>query len=158
MLTWSTACPDWRERIVQGKSLLPCGPLFPEEAEEALAVFRDLPIVDVLGKPTFGEISRDWVFDLPSAVFGAYNAATKRREINEFFELIPKKNTKSTRAAGIMITELIRNERAGAEFIILAPTLEVAKNSAEPAMDFVAEHPSSAASSGRSRTSARSST
>jgi phage terminase large subunit-like protein len=142
MLTWSTACPDWRERIVQGKSLLPCGPLFPEEAEEALAVFRDLPIVDVLGKPTFGEISRDWVFDLPSAVFGAYNAATKRREINEFFELIPKKNTKSTRAAGIMITELIRNERAGAEFIILAPTLEVAKNSAEPAMDFVAEHPS----------------
>lgn len=141
MLTWSTACPDWRERIVAGQSLLPCGPLFPEEAEAALDVFRDLPIVDVMGKPTFGEIGRPWTFDLPSAVFGAYNPDTGRREINQFFELIAKKNTKSTRAAGIMLTELVRNERFSAQYTILAPTIEVAKNSAEPAMDFVAEHP-----------------
>lgn len=141
MLTWSTACLDWRERIVNGESLLPCPPLFPEEAAAALDVFRDLTIADVLGKPTFGQISRPWVFDLPSAVFGAYNPDSKRREINEFFELIGKKNAKSTRAAGIMITELVRNERHGAEFLILAPTIEVAKNSADPAMDMVAEHP-----------------
>lgn len=140
-MEWSTACPDWRERIVAGQSLLPCGPLFPDEAAAALEVFRDLPLVDVVGKPTFGDISRDWVFDLPKAVFGAYNPETGRREINRFFELIAKKNTKSTRAAGIMITELVRNERHSAEFIILAPTLEIAKNSAEPAMDMVAEHP-----------------
>ncbi|HEY2178112.1 MAG TPA: terminase TerL endonuclease subunit [Caulobacteraceae bacterium] len=138
---WSTACPDWKSRIAEGRSLLPCPPLFPEEAEAALAVFRELPIVDVLGKPTFGEISRPWVFDLPSAVFGAFNPVTGRRMINEFFELIGKKNAKSTRAAGIMITELVRNERHSAEYTILAPTLEVAKNSAEPAMDMVAEHP-----------------
>jgi phage terminase large subunit-like protein len=141
MPEWTTACPDWRERIVARQSLLPCDPLFPAEAEAALEVFRDLPIVDVLGKPTFGEIGRDWIFDLPSAVFGAYNPETGRREINEFFELIAKKNTKSTRAAGIMLTELVRNERHSAEFIILAPTLEIAKNSSEPAMDMVAEHP-----------------
>lgn len=104
-------------------------------------MFRDLPIVDVPGKPSFGDISRDWVYDLPSAVFGAFNPETGRREINTFFELISKKNTKSTRAAGIMITELVRNERYSAEFNILAPTIEVAKNSAEPAMDMVAEHP-----------------
>lgn len=140
-MTWSTACPDWAERIVERRSLLPCAPLFPEEAAAALEVFRDLPIVDVMGKPTFGEIGRDWIFDLPSAVFGAYNPETGRREINEFFELIAKKNTKSTRAAGIMLTELVRNERHSAEFIILAPTLEIAKNSSEPAMDMVAEHP-----------------
>jgi phage terminase large subunit-like protein len=139
--TWSTACPDWAQRIVEGRSILPCGPLFPDEAAAALEVFRDLPIVDVLGKPTFGDIGRDWIFDLPSAVFGAYNPVSGRREINEFFELIAKKNTKSTRAAGIMITELLRNERHSAEFTILAPTIEVAKNSAEPAMDMVAEHP-----------------
>jgi phage terminase large subunit-like protein len=141
MATWSTACPDWRERIIAGKSLLPCPPLFPEEAEAALEVFRDLPIVDVMGKPTFGDIGRAWTFDLPSAVFGAYNPDTGRREINQFFELIAKKNTKSTRAAGIMLTELVRNERYSAQYTILAPTIEVAKNSAEPAMDFVAEHP-----------------
>jgi len=141
MLAWSTACIDWRERIIAGKSLLPCPPLFPEEAEAALAVFRDLPIVDVMGKPSFGDIGRPWTFDLPAAVFGAYNPETGRREINQFFELIAKKNTKSTRAAGIMLTELIRNDRYSAQYTILAPTIEVAKNSAEPAMDFVAEHP-----------------
>lgn len=140
-LTWSTACPDWAERIIERRSLLPCPPLFPDEAAAALEVFRDLPIVDVMGKPTFGDIGREWIFDLPAAVFGAYNPETGRREINEFFELIAKKNTKSTRAAGIMLTELIRNERHSAEFIILAPTLEIAKNSSEPAMDMVAEHP-----------------
>lgn len=138
---WSTACPDWRERLIEGRSLLPCAPLFPAEAAAALEVFRDLPIVDVMGKPTFGEIGRDWIFDLPAAVFGAYNPETGRREINEFFECIGKKNGKSTKAAGIMITELVRNERHSAEFIILAPTLEIAKNSAEPAMDMVADHP-----------------
>ena len=138
---WSTACPDWRDRIIAGRSLLPCNPLFPDEAAASLAIFKDLPIVDVMGKPTFGEIGRDWTFDLPKAVFGAYNAETGRREINHFFELIAKKNTKSTRAAGIMLTELLRNERHSAEYIILAPTIEVAKNSAEPAMDMVAEHP-----------------
>lgn len=141
MLTWSTACPDWEERIIAGRSLMPCPPLFPDEAEAGLAVFRRLPIVDMIGKPTFGEVARPWAFDLPAAVFGSYNQHTGRREINKFFELIAKKNTKSTRAAGIMLTELVRNERHSAEYTIIAPTIEVAKNSSEPAMDFVAEHP-----------------
>lgn len=141
MAEWSTACPDWRERIVARRSLMPCDPLFPDEAEAGLAIFKDLPIVDMIGKPTFGDVGRDWTFDLPRAVFGAYNPETGRREINKFFELIAKKNTKSTRAAGIMLTELMRNERHSAQYTIIAPTIEVAKNSAEPAMDFVAEHP-----------------
>jgi phage terminase large subunit-like protein len=140
-MEWSTACPDWRERIVARRSLMPCDPLFPEEAEAGLAIFKDLPIVDMIGKPTFGDVGRDWTFDLPRAVFGSYNPETGRREINKFFELIAKKNTKSTRAAGIMLTELMRNERHSAQYTIIAPTIEVAKNSAEPAMDFVAEHP-----------------
>jgi phage terminase large subunit-like protein len=83
-LEWSTACLDWERRILAGESLLPCPPLFPQEAEEGLEIFRDLPIVDMVGKPTFGEISRDWVYDLPAAVFGAYNPDTGRREINTF--------------------------------------------------------------------------
>jgi len=140
-MEWSTACPDWKERIIARRSLMPCEPLFPEEAEAGLAIFKDLPIVDMIGKPTFGDVGRDWTFDLPRAVFGSYNPETGRREINKFFELIAKKNTKSTRAAGIMLTELMRNERHSAQYTIIAPTIEVAKNSAEPAMDFVAEHP-----------------
>ena len=93
---WKTSCPDWEEKIVKGQSLIPCKPLFPEEAEMALDVFKSLIVTDVLGQPTMGEITRPWVFEFVAAIFGAFSEDEQRRLIAEFFLLIPKKNTKST--------------------------------------------------------------
>jgi phage terminase large subunit-like protein len=53
--SWSTACLDWKERIVNRQSLVTFDPLFPDEAEAALSIFRDLILVDVPGRPTIGE-------------------------------------------------------------------------------------------------------
>jgi phage terminase large subunit-like protein len=125
---WSTACPDWAERIVNRQSLVPFEPLFPEEAEAGLAIFRDLVIADALGKPTMAQACLPWAFDLPRALFGAYDQESGRRLIRFFFEFVAKKNSKSTRAAGIMVTALIRNFRDSGEFYILAPTKEIADN------------------------------
>lgn len=140
-MQWTTACPDWERRIVAGESLIPCPPLFAAEAEAALKIFRALKLVDVPGNPTMEEACRQFVFDFVGAVFGAYDAETGRRLINEFFLLISKKNSKSTTAAGIMVTALLRNWRQNAEFIIIAPTIKIAQNSADPAMAMIGADP-----------------
>ncbi|HEY9629718.1 MAG TPA: terminase large subunit, partial [Coleofasciculaceae cyanobacterium] len=131
-MTWSTACPDWQARIVEGRSLIP-PPLFPDEAAASLEVFRSLRIRDVAGQPTAGEVSRQWLLDFVASVFGAYDPETERQMIREYLLVIAKKNTKSTAAAGIMMTALIRNPRHSAEFLIIAPTKEIAGNSFQPA-------------------------
>src|SRR5690554_2677654 len=107
---WSTACPDWADRIRDGRSIIP-PPIFPEQAERALSVLRELRIVDAPGSPTFGEACAPWVFDLAASIFGAYDEESGRRLITEWFVLIPKKNSKSTTAAAIMMTALILNWR-----------------------------------------------
>lgn len=135
-MEWTTSCLDWAERLKAGRSIIP-PPIFTEEAERALAVFKELRIVDAPGSPTFGESCAPWVFDLVASIFGAYDADSGRRLITEWFICIPKKNSKSTLAAGIMMTALILNWRQSAEFAILAPTIEIANNSYAPARDMV---------------------
>lgn len=135
-MAWTTACPDWAAKLLAGESIIP-KPIYPERAEEALRVFRELRIVDAPGSPTFGEASEQWVFDLVAAIFGAYDVVAGRRLLREVLLLIPKKNSKSTLAAGIMVTALVLNWRKSAEMLILAPTIKVANNAFEPARDMV---------------------
>ena len=136
-LGWDTSCADWEDRIVEGRSLMPCKPLFPRVAEIALNIFKELILVDVMGSPKIGDVTRNWVYEFVEAIFGAYDPVEKKRLIKEFFLLISKKNTKSTIASGIMLTALILNERQSAELIVLAPTKEIADNSFKPLMDFI---------------------
>lgn len=136
MPEWSTACPDWESRLIKGESIIP-PPIFSNQAEQALAIFKELRVSDLPGKPTFGECSEGWVFDFVNAIFGGYEAETGKQLIREYGLLISKKNTKSTIAAGIMLTALILCWREDEEHLILAPTKEVADNSFKPAAGMI---------------------
>ena len=78
-MNWATACPDWARRIVAGESLIPLAPLFPDEADAGLRVFRSLRIADVAGKPRAGDVSRPWLLDFVAQVFGAYDPEAERQ-------------------------------------------------------------------------------
>lgn len=136
MSEWTTACPDWAQRLKNRESIIPA-PIYPEEAGRALAIFKELRVVDLPGKPTFGECSEQWVFDFVAAIFGACDPETGRQAIREYGLLISKKNTKSTIAAGIMLTAVILCWRDDEEHLILAPTKEVADNSFKPAAGMI---------------------
>ncbi|HCL5401241.1 TPA: terminase large subunit [Citrobacter freundii] len=136
MAQWTTACPEWESLLVAKQSIIP-PPIFPDQAEQALGIFKELRVSDLPGKPTFGECSEEWVFDFVNAIFGGYEADTGKQLIREYGLLISKKNTKSTIAAGIMLTALILCWREDEEHLILAPTKEVADNSFKPAAGMI---------------------
>jgi phage terminase large subunit-like protein len=123
---WDLSCPDWEERLLAGQSLVPELPLFETEAARALRVFKRLKLPDVIGTPTMAEACGPWFFPIVEALFGAYDPDNNVRMIQEVFQLIPKGNSKSSNGGALMLTALIVNKRPEAEFLLVAPTIEIA--------------------------------
>jgi len=128
MLTksWDTSCLDWEERLLDGRSLVPELPLFQDEADRAVRCFKRLQLPDVIGTPTLGEACGPWFFPIVAALFGSYDPATNIRHISECFLLIPKGNSKSSNGGAVMLTAMILNRRPEAEYLFIAPTMEIA--------------------------------
>lgn len=153
MIEWTTACPDWEARIKSGRSLMPCGPIFPDQAEAGLQVFRSLYAVGVpnpdggvdgLGRqvpPRYEQVARPWIMEIAETIHGAYNVETGERLIREALIKVPKKNWKSGFAAGLMLSLMLRNWRESNEAAIIAPTKEAADNVFKPMRDAIRADP-----------------
>jgi len=126
MMTWDLSCPDWWDRLQQGRSLVPDLPLWDQEGERAVRIFNKLRLADVPGTPTMEEAGGEWFRDIVRAMFGSVNPATRERKIRELFALVPKKNSKTTNGALMMVTALLMNQRPRASFVMTAPVQDVA--------------------------------
>lgn len=126
-MTWNLACPDWAQRLQEGRSLVPPLPLWDDQAERAVAVLRKLRLYDVPGTPTMAEAGGEWFFDVVRALFGSVHPETRQRFIRELLLLVPKKNNKTTGSALLMLTALLLNVRPRAKFILAGPTQDAAE-------------------------------
>ncbi|QBF32154.1 terminase [Thalassococcus sp. S3] len=138
---WSTAVPDWKDRVREGRSLFPALPLHDPYAEKALKIFKGLRAPDLDGFPTYGEICDEWVFDLVRVIFGSFDPEIKRRYLREFFVMIPKKNGKTAIAAAIIVTACILNMSPAAQFILIAPSIDLARNAFDQAAGIIKRTP-----------------
>lgn len=125
-MAWDLSCKDWQTRIRDGRPLIPDLPLNRAEADRAVGIFNKLRIPDVVGQPTLAEAGGDWFRQFVAAVFGSVDAESGERHIREAMCLVPKKNSKTTNGAALMLVALLMNRRPRAEFLLVGPTKEVA--------------------------------
>lgn len=124
-MAWDTSCRDWRERIADGRSLCPALPVNAQQADLAVAVFNRLRLPDVPGNPTLSEAGGDWFRDLVRALFGSFDPVAQQRHIRELFLMVPKKSSKTTYAAALLLTAVLVSPRPRAEYLFIGPTVEI---------------------------------
>jgi phage terminase large subunit-like protein len=117
------SCPDWQQRIqAKGGHLVPDLSLDENAATRAVRIFDKLRLPDVAGQPLLAEAAGDWFRDIVRALHGSIDRVTGERNVREVFLLVPKKNSKTTNGAALMLTSLLINKRPNAEFLLIAPT------------------------------------
>lgn len=128
MSAWDLSCPDWEARLRAGVPPIRDGlPIHAAGGDRAVAIFKKLRLADVPGNPAMAEAGDEWIFAIVRALFGSLDPVTRERAIRELFLLVPKKNSKTTYGALIMVTALLLNERPSAPFIMTAPVQDVAE-------------------------------
>lgn len=146
-MTLDLSCPDWFEKLKEGRSPLPDNlPIDREEADAAVLVFNKLRLPDVPGQPLLRDVAGQWARDFVSAIFGIVEMSEDRsliinRPVRKFFQLVPKKNSKTTNGAAIMMTALLRNRRPNAEFLLVGPTQATAELAYDQAKGMVEADP-----------------
>lgn len=127
-MAWELSCRDWEERLAAGRVPIRDDlPLNVIEGARAVAVFNKLRLADVPGVPTMAEAGGAWFQEIVRVLFGSLDQATMHRAIRELFLLVPKKNSKTTNGALLMVTALLLNQRPSAPFLMTAPVQDVAE-------------------------------
>ena len=125
-MAWNLSTPYWQDRIRNGRSLVPDLPLLDKAAaERAVAVFDRLRLPDVTGKPLLKDAAGDWFRDVVRALHGSI--VDGERMVRESFLLTPRKSSKTSYGAALMLTSMLINERPNAEFLLIAPTQPIAE-------------------------------
>lgn len=123
----SLAVPDWEDRIRRGLSLVPTININPAEQLRAVRMFERLRLPDVPDQPTFEDGCGSWFKEIVGAILGSVDPETRARLIRGLFLLAPKKSSKTTYGAGMMMTALLMNKRPNGGFLLTGPTHDISE-------------------------------
>jgi phage terminase large subunit-like protein len=141
-MPWDLSVPDWEERIREGRSLLPAMPdLDRGRADRAIKIFNKLRLPDVPGAPALAEAGGEWFREIVGALHGSVKPNTRERMIREVFLLAPKKSSKTSYGAALMLATLLMNDRPRAEFLLIAPTVSLAHIAFNQALGMIDKDP-----------------
>ncbi|ATJ92520.1 terminase [Acetobacter tropicalis] len=112
-------------------------PVNPVQAAQAVEFFDSLRLPDVGGTPLLKDASGPWFREIVAMLHGSLDPMTNKRLIRELFLLVPKKNSKTTYGAALMLVSVLLNTRPNAEFLIVAPTKQIADLSFKQASGMV---------------------
>ena len=87
MTGWVFACPDWEQRLREGRSLIPDLPLFKDKADRAVRIVDKLCVPDIEGQPPFAVAAGEWFRDIVRVVFGSLDDEGVRH-VPEVFALV----------------------------------------------------------------------
>ncbi len=140
MTPWSFACPDWRDRLREGRSLVPALPLERAMAARAVAIFNKLRLPDVGGLPLLRDAAGDWQRDIVAALFGSL-MPDGRRMVRKVLCEVPKKNSKTTGAGAIGVTALLMDAEPRQPYYLYGPTQEIAQRGFDQAAGMIRADP-----------------
>ena len=127
-MAWNLATLDWQDRIRTGRSLIPDNlPLNEAAAHRAVTIFDKLRLPDVPNKPLLLDAAGPWFREIVAAVHGSIDTQTGERMIRELFLLTPKKSSKTSYGAALMLTNLLVSARPLGEYLLVAPSHAIAE-------------------------------
>jgi phage terminase large subunit-like protein len=134
---WDLSCPDWADRIREGRSLIPDLPLIKSEADIGLRFFDELQLPDVPDVPKLGDAAGPWFRDLVRVAFGSWDPVRRERYVRDILTLAPKGQSKTSYSAGLMIAVMLMNRRQMAEALFVGPTQAISDRAYDQAVGMI---------------------
>jgi phage terminase large subunit-like protein len=134
---WDLSCPDWEDRIREGRSLIPDLPLIQSEAEMGVRFFDELQLPDVPELPKLGDAAGPWFRDIVRVAFGSWDPVRRERHIRDILTLTPKGQSKTSYSAGLMIAVMLMNTRHMAEALFVGPTQAISDRAYDQAVGMI---------------------
>ncbi len=130
MTHWYFPCPDWKKRIEAGQMPLDLDQYYPDlnpkRLEIGRRIFGNLILPDVPGQPCLEDAAGDWFKSVVDLAVGGLDENGYQR-VSTLLLVIPKKNSKTTNSAGLMLTLFLMSPRPRAEYVFIAPTHAIAE-------------------------------